>query len=86
MEDHRDSKIGPLKLLMPLNGWEQEVFVPTEVVLSMVLPAVEHEIGHIVAAAHFGAMIFGIGLGPISEKKHGWMVLSKQFMVGRQFP
>lgn len=62
-----------VRLLIPGNGWEQEVFVPAEIVHSMVLPAVEHEIGHIVAAAHFGAMVFGIGLGPISERStEGW--------------
>jgi hypothetical protein len=68
LESHKDPKIGPLKLLMSGNGWEQEVFVPADFVLSVILPEVEHEIGHIVAAAHFGAMIFGIGLGPISER------------------
>jgi hypothetical protein len=58
---------------MPVNGWEQEVFIPSEFVRSVILPAVEHEIGHIVAAAHFGAVIFGIGLGPISERStDGW--------------
>ncbi len=53
---------------MPGNGWEQELFVPTDFVRSIILPAVEHEIGHIVAAAHFGAVIFGIGLGFIPER------------------
>lgn len=73
LESHKDPKVGPLKLLMPRNGWEQEVFVPADFVVSVILPAVEHEIGHIVAAAHFGAMIFGIGLGPISERStDGW--------------
>jgi hypothetical protein len=73
LENHKHPKVVPLKLLMPINGWEQEVFVPADFVLSLILPAVEHEIGHIVAAAHFGAMIFGIGLGPISERSmDGW--------------
>lgn len=58
---------------MPFDGWDQEVFVPAEFVLSEIFPAVEHEIGHIVAAAHFGAVLFGIGLGPISERSsQGW--------------
>ncbi len=58
---------------MPGNGWEQEVFVPADFVRSVILPAVEHEIGHIVAAAHFDAMIVGIGIGPISERStDGW--------------
>jgi len=73
LESHKGPKIDPLKLLMPFNGWEQEVFVPAEFVLSTVIPAVEHEIGHIVAAAHFDALIIGIGLGPISERsRDGW--------------
>lgn len=67
------SRFNPLKLLMPFNGWDQEVFVPAEFVLSVILPSVEHEIGHIVAAAHFGAVLFGIGIGPISERStDGW--------------
>ncbi len=73
METRERSTVHPLKLLMPFNGGEQEVFVPAEFVLSVILPAVEHEIGHIVAAAHFGALIVGIGLGPISERStDGW--------------
>ena len=73
MEKHDDPKIEPLKLLMPFNGWDQEVFVPAEFVLSVILPSVEHENGHIVAAAHFGAVLFGIGIGPISERStDGW--------------
>jgi hypothetical protein len=73
LEDQENSQVGPLKLLVPGNGWEQEVFIPSEVVRSMILPAVEHEIGHIIAAAHFGAVIVGIGLGPISERStDGW--------------
>lgn len=73
LEDYEGSKVSPLKLLMPGNGWEQEIFIPAEFVSSVILPAVEHEIGHIVAAAHFGAMIVGIGFGPISERStDGW--------------
>jgi hypothetical protein len=68
-----EPQISPLKLLMPGNGWEREVFISAEFVRSVILPAVEHEIGHIVVAAHFGAVVFGIGLGPISERStDGW--------------
>jgi hypothetical protein len=73
LENLEDSKISSLRFLMPVNGWEQEVFIPAEFVQSMILPAVEHEIGHIVAAAHFGASTVGIGFGPISERTtDGW--------------
>jgi hypothetical protein len=73
LENHDRSNINPLKVLMPFNGCEQEAFIPAEVVFSLILPSVEHEIGHIVAAAHFGAVLFGIGLGPISERSaQGW--------------
>lgn len=68
LENNDETEIAALKILMPGYGWEQEVFITAEVVRSLILPAVEHEIGHIVAAAHFGAVIFGIGLGPISER------------------
>jgi len=59
---------------MPGNGWDQEVLIPTEFVRSVILPAVEHEIGHIVAAAHFGAVIFGIGVGFIPERSTDGML------------
>jgi hypothetical protein len=73
LEKHDGPKIEPLKLLIPFTGWDQEVFVPAEFVFSVILPSVEHEIGHIVAAAHFGAVLFGIGIGPISERSTaGW--------------
>ena len=73
MQNQEQSIVHPLNLLMPFDGGEQEVFVPAEFVRSVILPAVEHEIGHIVAAAHLGALIIGIGLGPISERSmDGW--------------
>lgn len=65
--------INPIKLLMPGNGFDREVFIPVEFVRSVILNAVEHEIGHIVAAAHFGAQIFGIGFGFIPERSAGGM-------------
>jgi|NGEPerStandDraft_6_1074524.scaffolds.fasta_scaffold79383_2 hypothetical protein len=68
MANNEKPQITALKLLIPGNGWEQEVFVPTEFVRSVILPAVEHEIGHIVTAAHFGAVIFGIGVGFIPKR------------------
>jgi hypothetical protein len=63
-----EPQITALKLLMPGNGWDQEIFIPAEFVSSVILPAVEHEICHIVAAAHFGAVIIGIGVGFIPER------------------
>ncbi|MGD0469977.1 MAG: hypothetical protein ABSA54_16485 [Terriglobales bacterium] len=74
MANNDEAQIPALKLLIPGSGWEQEVFIPAEFVESVILPAVEHEVGHIVAAAHFGAVTFGIGLGPISERStDGWL-------------
>jgi len=49
------------------SGGECEAFVPADFVESVLLPAVEHEVGHIVAAAHFGAIPIGIGIGLIPE-------------------
>ena len=68
MANDEEPQITALKLLIPGNGWDQEVLIPTEFLRSVILPAVEHEIGHIVAAAHFGAVIFGIGVGFIPER------------------
>lgn len=66
--NREDPHIAALKLLMPGDGWDQEIFVPAEFVKSIIMPGIEHEIGHIVAAAHFGAVVFGIGVGFIPER------------------
>jgi hypothetical protein len=57
-----------LRLWYSMNGWDQELIIPGEVVDSLMLPAVEHEIGHIIAAAHFQAVLFGIGVGFLPER------------------
>jgi hypothetical protein len=82
LENDGERQIGPLKLLMSGNGWEQELFVPAAFVRSVILPAVEHEVGHIVAAAHFGAVVFGIGFGP-NRKRARMDGSSKQSTVGK---
>jgi hypothetical protein len=74
LANDEEPQITALKLLMPGNGWDQEVLIPTEFVRTVILPAVEHEIGHIVAAAHFGAVIFGIGVGFIPERSTDGML------------
>jgi hypothetical protein len=74
LANDEEPQITALKLLMPGNGWDQEVLIPTEFVRTVILPAVEHEIGHIVAAAHYGAVIFGIGVGFIPERSTDGML------------
>jgi hypothetical protein len=51
-----------------MNGWDQELIIPGDVIDSLMFPAVEHEIGHIIAAAHCQAMLFGIGVGFLPER------------------
>jgi hypothetical protein len=76
-----------LRLLLPFQGGEQEVFVPAEFVESVILPGVEHEVGHIVAAAHYGATLVGIGVGLVRKEgrngmffqaAYGWEGVSKE--------
>lgn len=67
MSNFKGPEIAALKLLLPGHCPDRELIIPPEVVSSIILPAVEHEIGHIVAAAHFGAVIIGIGLGFIPQ-------------------
>lgn len=65
-------KLSALKILVPILGGECEAFVPADFVESVLLPAVEHEVGHIVAAAHFGAIPIGIGIGLIPERSQSF--------------
>jgi hypothetical protein len=58
----------PLTFWLPLpNGMEREVIIPAEYVESIMIPAAEHEAGHIIAAHHYGARVFGIAVGFIPE-------------------
>ncbi len=50
-----------LRLWYPMDGWDQELIVPAETVDFLALKGVEHEIGHIIAAAHYQAVLFEIG-------------------------
>ena len=63
----------PVIFWLPLNGIEQEIILPPEYVESTMLPAVEHEAGHIVAAHHFGARVLGISVGFIPEQNQRGM-------------
>lgn len=67
-DDDSLRRAGTLKLLMPIPSGECEAFVPANFVEAVLLPAVEHEVGHIVAAAHFGGTPVGIGIGIIPER------------------
>ncbi len=59
--------VSDLRLLLPLQGGEQELFIPAQFVKSTILPGVEHEVGHIVAAAHYAAVLIGIGVGFVQK-------------------
>jgi predicted GNAT superfamily acetyltransferase len=49
-------------------GYDQEIIIPGEYVESIMLPAVEHEAGHVIAAYHMGARILGVAVGFIPER------------------
>ena len=60
-----------LRLWYPMNGYEQELIVPQDTVEFLKQRAVEHEVGHLVVAAHHKAVLFGIGLGFLPERGIG---------------
>jgi hypothetical protein len=59
--------VSNLRLVLPLQNGEQELLVPASFVATVMLPGIEHEIGHIVAAAHHNATILGVGVGFIHK-------------------
>jgi hypothetical protein len=66
----------PLNFWLPMpNGTEQEIIIPGDYVETIVLPAAEHEAGHIIAAHHFGARVLGIAVGFIPELEQRGMFL-----------
>lgn len=46
-----------------MDGDKWQVIISGEQVGSVILPAAEHEAGHIIAAHHFNARVLGIGVG-----------------------
>jgi hypothetical protein len=64
-----------LRLWLPKNGYRQEVSIPAEDVETIILPAAEHEAGHIIAAYHLGARVLGIALGFMPEREQRGMFL-----------
>jgi len=65
-----------LRFWLPMmDGSEQEIIIPAEYVESIILPAAEHEAGHIIAAHHHNARVLGIGVGFIPELDQRGMFL-----------
>jgi hypothetical protein len=46
-----------LMFLLPQIGYDQEIIIQAEYVESIMLPALEHETGHIMAAHYYGARV-----------------------------
>jgi hypothetical protein len=66
-----------LRFWLPMNGHEQEIIIPAEYVESIMIPAAEHEAGHIIAAHHHNARVLGIAVGFIPElEQHGMFLQS----------
>lgn len=64
-----------LRFWLPLNGREQEIIIPAEYVESIMLPAAEHEAGHVIVAHHHHARVLGIAVGFIPELEQRAMFL-----------
>lgn len=58
-----------------MNGYEQEIIIPVEYVVSTMVPGAEHEAGHIIAAHHLNAHVVGIAVGFRSDKSRRGMFL-----------
>jgi hypothetical protein len=52
----------PLRFWLPVNRTLQEVLVPGNFIESVILPALHHEAGHIIAAHHFQGAVYGIAI------------------------
>jgi len=65
----------PLRLWLPMNDREQEIIVPGQYVEEIMLPAAEHEAGHIIAAYHLKARVLGIAVGFLPERGQAGMFL-----------
>ncbi|MGC2465339.1 MAG: hypothetical protein WA517_09100 [Candidatus Acidiferrum sp.] len=65
----------PLRLWLPMNDGEQEIIVPGQYVEEIMLPAAEHEAGHIIAAYHLKARVLGIAVGFLPERGQAGMFL-----------
>jgi hypothetical protein len=55
--------VDALRFWLRVGVIEREIIIPGEFVESGLLAGAEHEAGHIVAAHHFNARLFGIGVG-----------------------
>jgi hypothetical protein len=71
----------PLSFWLQLETFDQEIIIQAEHVANTILPAAEHEAGHLVAAHYLGAEVVGIAIGfmpgsPSSEMTlhaiYGW--------------
>jgi hypothetical protein len=59
-----------------MNGYEQEIIIiPGEYVESIMVPAAEHEAGHIIAAHHLNARGLGIAVGFLPDRSQQGMFL-----------
>jgi hypothetical protein len=67
--------VKPLRLWLPVNGGEQELIIPGAQVAIIAGPGGFHEAGHIVAAHHLGARVFGIALGAQPQRSERQMFL-----------
>jgi hypothetical protein len=65
----------PLRFWLPLNGYEREIIILGDYVESIMVPAAEHEAGHVIAAYHHGARVLGIAVGFIPERDQQGMFL-----------
>lgn len=65
-----------LRFWLPMpDGREQEILIEADYVESTIVPAAEHEAGHIIAARHHNARVLGIGVGFIPEIEQRAMFL-----------
>lgn len=59
----------PLRFWLPRDGNAIEIPISGEYVETVMVPAAEHEAGHIIAAHHFKARVLGIAAGFLPEEQ-----------------
>ena len=58
-----------LRFWLPRDGDAMEISISGEYVETVMVPAAEHEAGHIIAAYHFKAQVLGIAVGFLPERQ-----------------
>jgi hypothetical protein len=67
--------VDPIRFWIPANLELREVIIPGDFIESIIMPALNHEAGHIIAAHHLGATILGIAIADNKSRNNDGLTL-----------